>query len=746
MLAASLLALALAAAGWIAWRLALPTVVGYMLVGLALSGAQVAVWLGIPASSWPALADLAVLPILFAIGLELDLKRIRQAIGGALLTLPLDILVPALAVASVARLGGWPITPSLVLGLCACLSSTLFGERLASTAGFTPHAKRRALGVLLGEDIVATLLLALVALLATGQGVGDWLGPASHIGFLLLWFLVLTSAALVVLPRLLDALARTHSHELLVVGSVGFVIVFAVAGALAGSRELGALVGGVAAAEAGSRFVVRNALQSIRELSLALFFFVSGIAIDPRVAVHSIPLALGTAAAFLVAKLAVHAPAALAAGLDSASALRVALSLGTMGEFNLILVAAAIAAGSTQPGLQPTIVGAMLALLLAVPLLLRGVPRFLLLVDRLPERPRAGAHALAESLRRVRPPRSDPVRRRSNVRLLMANLVVLAALGSLAAALSGPVLDGRPGWAPALYFGAVISVATPFVYSGYRAYRSLVRGLAGFGEEAEQSAVLRSRLVDAWVAATAIVLLVPISLLAPTSLPVLLSGLLVAVVLVAVAGRQLTRFHRVLAGSVTRVLGQEAAEGQLLDRVLQRYPWGIRFAAVAVPHDSPVAGQTIASSRITALTGATVAVLQRGRNETLDPPSDSRLAGGDTLVLLGEAHQLAQAESLVVAHGEAIRLTAQSRLVEVADVTLDAGSRLVGQITAARLRGDTGALLAGVWRAGAAHPEPPAGPAATIALAAGDRLILLGSRLQVTRVRELAAAPARPAA
>ncbi|MHB8634757.1 MAG: cation:proton antiporter regulatory subunit, partial [Thermoplasmatota archaeon] len=170
-----------------------------------------------------------------------------------------------------------------------------------------------------------------------------------------------------------------------------------------------------------------------------------------------------------------------------------------------------------------------------------------------------------------------------------------------------------------------------------------------------------------------------------------------------------------------------------------RYPWGVRFAAVAVPRGSPVAGQSVAKARIGELTGATVAVLQRGRHESVDPGPDEVLMVGDTLVLMGEMHQLARAEALVVAHGEAIRLTAQSRLATVEEVTVVPGSRLAGAVLdAAHVRAHSGALVAGVWRRDASHPEAyrPA-----IQLDPGDRLIVLGSTLQRARARELAQEP-----
>ncbi|MHB8633850.1 MAG: cation:proton antiporter, partial [Thermoplasmatota archaeon] len=541
------LGLGLALAGWLAHLVRLPPIVGYMALGLAAARPLAA---PLPPGALAGASRLAVIPVLFFIGLELDLKRIRDAVRGALLSLPLDLAVPVLVVAGAARLFGWSVPTALMLGLAGSLSSTLLGERLTNIPGVGPEARRRSLGVLLAEDLGAPILLALVVL--AGTGAGDWLGATGHVAALVVWFLVLTAVALLVLPRVLDALARTHRHELLVLGTLGAAAGLAAVGEWVGSLQLGALVAGIAAAEAGSRFVVRNALDGIRHLALAAFFFAAGAQVDPAAALAAAPLAAVVALLFVVSKVLVHVPAGLAAGLTPEGALAGAFALSTMGEFNLILVAAAEAVGA-PPALRATIVAATLALLVAGPLLVMATPRIMAAAGRRPRLRWLGV-SLAESLARARG-RGDAAVRRTSVRALAANVLLLAAWLSLAAAV-GDRAAARVG--AAVVFGVILAVAFPILYGVYRSYRDLVRSVA-HAEGQEEGSRLRSRLVDAWVAATAALLLLPVSFLAPRALPALAGGLVVAAILVALAGRQWVRFHAALSESMVRVLGQEAA-------------------------------------------------------------------------------------------------------------------------------------------------------------------------------------------
>jgi Trk K+ transport system NAD-binding subunit len=229
------------------------------------------------------------------------------------------------------------------------------------------------------------------------------------------------------------------------------------------------------------------------------------------------------------------------------------------------------------------------------------------------------------------------------------------------------------------------------------------------------------------------------ALFVPATLPVLAAAAAFAAAVALVAWRNLARFHHTLEETVARVLGGEEKEkGQLLDKVLQRYPWGVRSTAVAIPPDSPVARRTLQGSRIAELSGAMVAVLHRRGRETVNPGPDTLLLPGDTLVLMGDPNQLARAEALIVAHGEALRMTIQSKQAVVAEVRLEAASPWVGRsLEQVDLRANTGTLVAGVWPRGATRPIDYDG---TRTMQPGDRLLLVGTPLQVER----ATAAARP--
>ncbi len=722
--------LLLAAAGIGAVRIGLPPAIGYLLAGIV---AASTVADRLPVHELELMAEIGVLALLFFIGIELDLKRLRRALSSTAWSIPFDIAVPGLMAAAVARLFGWGFDQALALGMAVAISSTLFGERLTATPGTERGARERVMGVLISEDVAAAGLIATIIVLAGG---GGWTGPIFAIGKLVFFLVLLTAGALFVVPRILDEVARRHVPEVLALWAAGLAILLGYLGYLADSAELGALVAGVAAAEAGSRYVVRNTLLGLRDLAAAVFFLSSGLAVQAGTILAVFWVCLAVAVVFLVAKLTVHIPAGVVSGLSLRASLQSAVALGSLGEFSLILAAVAQNNGVAHPDMQAVVIGAMVLLLPTAALLNKSVPAIEKRFWRLPPKVRRPVQWLGRGIR-TGSKTGAPGRWVAPLRVLLANLLVLAGWAALASWLAPrvePYLSGLPLPPQALWFGIATGLAVPFLVGTFRAYRRLVWVLVGLREgEREGAGRVRTRMVDAAVTAGLVLILLAASLRFPQTLPVFLAGAAVAIIVAAVAWRQLSRFHGAMEQTVGRVLGHDEGSAALLDSVLERYPWGVKFVAVIVPPGSPVAHQTILDSRISELSGAMIAVLQRGRRETVSPASSEIIRPGDTLVLLGDAHQLARAEALVVSHGETIRMTAQTHSATVEELPIHDASAWAGKtLQETDIRRQTGTLVVGVWSGEARHPVPYR---PELRLQAGDRLILLGTPLQIHRAR-----------
>ncbi|MEA3190820.1 MAG: monovalent cation:H+ antiporter-2, family [Thermoplasmata archaeon] len=734
------LAALLAATGLLCQRLRLPPALGYLVVGIALPAALPGLGALVQVDLLRDASHVAVLVLLYFIGMELDVRTLRRILAETRVVSVFDLLVPALVVASLARLWGWTLLQSIVLGLSLGLSSTIFGDRLSAGSRFPPAARHRIFGVLLAEDIVAGGILAVLAVLAGGVANGGWIAPLQTVGVLLVGMAVLAAVALLLVPRLLDRIATTHMPELVVVGALAMLLVFAAAGDWVGSAELGAFLAGMAAAEAGSRFVVRNALSGLRHIALAVFFFAAGVVVDPRLVLEQGPFVLLCILAVAAAKLAVHVPGGLAAGLGLADATRVGAALATVGEFGLILVAAAQAGGLAHDALGATVAGTIVGLLLLAPVLMRAANVPARLVQRLPARLRTSLEGGVQSMRRLRRKGTHgaarPAAGEGSVARAIATVLLLAFLGAAAAFLHQEVLARFPGvdalWAAVATYGVALALATPLLVRAHARYRSFLQAFFQVrGDTAVVSATARfgMRLVDALLLLTAALIAVLVALLMSASWEVVAATAAVAVAIAAFAGRQMARMTGALETSLARVLGaDEQAQAVLLGESLAQYGWGVEAAAVAIGPHSRFVGKSLADTRLEASTGVTVAVLKRRGHESVNPDGTEKLREADTLVLVGEPQQIRRAEALLDEGEGILRLAAETRAAVVTEITVEtpflgprphlepaSGTRILGYVP-------TGQPSPRPWHPGLV-PQP------------GDRLIVLGSPLQVERLR-----------
>ena len=158
--------LAAAVLGYLARRVGLPAVIGYLMVGLV--GFQL-----LPVGSRPdeefvrLLADVGVVLLLFEVGIELDVGRLQREHRSLLAASPLQIVGTTLAAGAVLTLLGQPLEVALILGLCVAMSSSVVvvnitRSRLRRTNRETETA---LLGWSLLQDltgvIVAAILLAI---------------------------------------------------------------------------------------------------------------------------------------------------------------------------------------------------------------------------------------------------------------------------------------------------------------------------------------------------------------------------------------------------------------------------------------------------------------------------------------------------------------------------------------------------------------------------------------------------------
>jgi hypothetical protein len=200
-------------------RLRLPIVLGYLLAGLIV-GPHVPTGCNVnPALAAP-LSDIGVILLMFSLGLEFSIRRlIRIAPSGGLVALIECSLVAWLGYFS-GRLLGWSKTESIFVGAICAISSTTIIAKTFAERGIRGRLSEVAFSVLVAEDLIAILLLAVLTAVTGGGAVSA--GFLGRTTFLLLGFLaVMLVGGMLVVPRLIRLVVRLGRAEILVMACLG---------------------------------------------------------------------------------------------------------------------------------------------------------------------------------------------------------------------------------------------------------------------------------------------------------------------------------------------------------------------------------------------------------------------------------------------------------------------------------------------------------------------------------------------
>jgi len=335
--------------GFIAARLHLSPLVGYLLAGVAVGPFTP----GFVADTKLAgeLAEVGVILLMFGVGMHFtisDLLAVRSiALPGAIA----QIVVATALGAATALVWGWTIVASLVFGLALSVASTVVLLRALKEQGALGSMDGRiATGWLIVEDLVIVLALVLLPAIAVSFDTRSIsTGVAAVLGITLAKIGAFVAVMLVVgvrlLPWLLDQIARTGSRELFTVGVVvaALGIAFGSAELFGVSLSLGAFFAGVVINQSDHSHRAAKELQPLEDAFAVLFFVSVGMLFDPAILLRQPLQILAVVAIVIFGKSLVAFLIVLAFRYPLGAALMISASLAQIGEFSFILVGLAIA-------------------------------------------------------------------------------------------------------------------------------------------------------------------------------------------------------------------------------------------------------------------------------------------------------------------------------------------------------------------------------------------------------------------
>lgn len=339
--------------GFIASRLRIPALVGYLVAGIAIAPTTPGFVGDVPLASQ--LSEVGVMLLMFGVGLHFslaDLMRVKKiAVPGAIAQMG---LATALGM-GVATLWGWSFSSAFILGLSlSCASTVVLLKGLQAHGSLESGEGQVAVGWLVVEDIVTVFLLVLLPSLAGVLSSSDAVIDSSvgwDIAETLLLMGGFVGLMLVVgrrvLPWVLMRAVQTGSHEIftLSVIAIAIGIAFAASEIFNVSFALGAFFAGMVMRESEYAHRAAEDTLPLQDAFSVLFFLGVGMLFDPMILMDEPLKVLCVVSIIMIGKSLVALGLVKALGYSWRYALTIAAALSQVGEFSFILAGLGLALG-----------------------------------------------------------------------------------------------------------------------------------------------------------------------------------------------------------------------------------------------------------------------------------------------------------------------------------------------------------------------------------------------------------------
>jgi len=644
-----------------------PVVLGYIIAGVIVGPHTPPFPLIHEEGTINTLAELGVILLMFSLGLEFSLRKLRAVGGTAFIAALLEILLMIWLGYEIGRLFGWTTMDCIFLGAILSISSTTIIVKALGELGKTKEQFAQLIfGILIIEDIMAIAMIALLSGIAM-TGALSVAQVGSTVGKLALFLVATLVVGLIAVPRLISYVAGFKSNEMLLITVLGLCFgVSLLAVKLGYSVALGAFMIGAIVAEAREIHRIEALIEPVRDMFSAIFFVAIGLLIDPKMLVaYWLPILVITLAV-VVGKVFAGTFGAFVGGNDTRNSLRVGMGLAQIGEFSFIIASLGMSLNVTSKFLYPIAVAVSAITTLLAPYLIKSADALVNVSDRIAPRPVVNSLELyTRWVGHLGSTQHQSLAAKLTWRWsaqMALNAALIAAVFVAAAFLErnppgwlkGPAL-GEQGLKAVLWLSAVI-VSLPMFIATFRKLQALglllaetkvTRAAAG-----ERTAAIRAVVAQVVPIAGAVALVLFVLGLSSALLPAF-NVLIVLLILVALITWLLWRSFIRVYSKAQIALKETLAQPPVprlkpIPAALPSLLHEANLETVAVTAHSPAVGKLIRELQLRTQTGASIVGIERRGANIVNPGPDEELQVGDQVLLLGNLSQLDAARTRLV--------------------------------------------------------------------------------------------------
>lgn len=645
-------------------RLKQPVVLGYLLAGFIIGPNTPPFSFISDTVTIQTMADLGVVFLMFSLGLDFNLRKLRKVGLVAFLIAAFEILVMILAGYLLGSLFGWGKGDCIFLGIMLALTSTMIVVKSLRDRDemHTRHAELVS-GVSLFDDMfVILLMVALPGFARTGSL------PTFDLILMLAGLFVFLVAAVVVglliVPRLLKYISRYANEETLLIVSLGLCFglsMFAVK--LQFSAALGAFLIGAVVAESREVGRVSKLMEPLRDMFCAVFFVAIGMQIDPRFILPSLLPAVVITVGYMVVKIIACSAGAFLTGEDARTSMKFGTNMAQLGEFAFILATLGAVFNLTSEFLYPLIVTIASLNALIRPYVVDNSEKIAVWVGSVLPGPLV--NQLTYFRRQARTLGEKPQKRSAmrhvwillfqlalNMALIVGGFITAGYINRLVPNFFAfiPWLSGR---SHSVFWLISAVLLLPLYIATFRKMQAMAMMLSelmttGSGEQRSQR-VLRYTLssillFSQLIFLTVLTLVVSAALLPPWQTLVIL--LLLITGLVFRYGRDFNRWYTQGKYALVATLNEPPPEPET---PLRKFPVQLCDAHMETytMQANTQEGRLIRELLLRTETGASIVAIERAGETMVNPGPDTELLVGDHVLILGDGVQLAAAISLL---------------------------------------------------------------------------------------------------
>lgn len=695
-------------------KLKQPLVLGYVVAGFLASPHMPFTPSVMDTANIKTWADIGVIFLLFALGLEFSFKKIVK-VGGAAVIAACTVIFCMIMLGIVVGMGfGWHRMDCIFLGGMIAMSSTTIIYKAFDDLGLRKKQfTGLVLSILILEDILAIVLMVMLSTMAVSnnfEGTEMLWSVGKLLFFLILWFVV----GIYVIPEFLKRCRKLMNEETLLIVSLALCFGMVVIAAHTGfSAAFGAFIMGSILAETVEAESIDRLVKPVKDLFGAIFFVSVGMMVDPAMIVeYAVPILIITLAVILGQAL-FGTFGVILAGQPLKTAMQCGFSLTQIGEFAFIIASLGVSLQVTSNFLYPIVVAVSVITTFLTPYMIRLADPASNFVDR----------HLPASWRRMLTrytSGSQTVNHESLWRKLLfalARILVVYSIVSISVILLSfrfvvPFFrENLPGvWG--LLAGAIFTIVciSPFLRAIMVKKNRSVEFMTLWNDSHVNRGPLVSTIVLRVVISALFVTFI-IARLFKASIALMFGVALLLVILMILSQRLKKqsilierKFFQNLRSRDRRAeyLGEKKPEyaGRLLSRDLH-------LADFEIPGESHWAGKTLLELNLGKKYGVHVASILRGKRRINIPGGSVRLFPMDKIQVIGTDEQLSRfAEEMIRVSSMDADIIEKSEMM-LKQFIIDAGSDFLGKtIGESGIREKYRCLVAGVERGNAQLMTP----------------------------------------